>query len=239
MQPSEPGTGMKRRVTTSSKASKGRRRKTTSPKRRTAAAVVRNSSSSDADLKVQLDQRTREFAEARKLLAEALEQQTATSEVLKVISSSPGELKPVFNAMIENATRLCGAQVGTLVLYDGSGFTGAAVYGHSDRYADVVSRFHRPPPGTGLARLEETRQTIQMADIAANATYDEIRRLNPDFGRVSTGLAVPIVKERDLVGAFLIYRHEVRPFTDKQIELVTSFAAQVLIGAGSRCRSAR
>src|SRR5213595_691622 len=72
-------------------------------------------------------------------LSESLEQQTATSEVLKVISSSPGELKAVFNAMIENATRLCGAQVGTLVLYDGSGFMGAAVYGHSDRYADVVS----------------------------------------------------------------------------------------------------
>jgi hypothetical protein len=85
-----------------------------------------------------------------------------------------------------------GGLIGTLVLYDGSGFTGAAVYGHSDRYADVVSRFHRPPPGTGLARLEETRQTIQMTDIAAEATYDEIRRLNPDFGRVRTGLAVSL-----------------------------------------------
>ena len=162
-------------------------------------------------------------------LRKSLQQQTATSEVLSVISSSPGELKPVFSAMIENATRLCGAEVGTLALYDGSGFRGAAVYGHSERYADVVSRFHIAPPGTGLGRMEETRQTIQVADAAADATYEETRRQNPDFGRIRTALYVPIVKERNLIGAFMIYRHEVRPFTDKQIELVKNFAAQAVI----------
>ena len=86
-------------------------------------------------------------------LTEALEQQTATSEVLRAISSSPSELGPVFKAMIENATRLCGAEVGTLALYDGSGLRGAAVYGHSERYADVVSRVSRSLPGTGLGEM--------------------------------------------------------------------------------------
>jgi GAF domain-containing protein len=162
-------------------------------------------------------------------LRESLQQQTATADVLRIISSSPDELGPVFNTMIENATRLCGAEVGTFALYDGSGFRGAAVYGHSERYADVVTRFHRAPPGTGLGRLEETRQTIQVADVAAEGTYEETRRLNPDFGRVRTALYVPIVKERDLIGAFMIYRHEVRPFTDKQVALVENFAAQAVI----------
>jgi signal transduction histidine kinase len=167
-------------------------------------------------------QRTRE-------LTEALEQQTATSEVLRIISSSPGDLAPVFNAMIENATRLCGAEVGTFALYDGGGFRGAAVYGHSERYADTVSRFSRAPAETGLGRMEATRQTVQVADVAAEPAYDDIRRVNPDFARIRTALYVPIAKESDLVGAFMIYRHEVRPFSEKQIDLVKNFARQAVI----------
>jgi signal transduction histidine kinase len=162
-------------------------------------------------------------------LRESLQQQTATADVLQIISSSPGELGPVFHAMIENATRLCGAEVGTFALYDGSGFRGTAVYGHSERYADVVSRFHRPPPGTGLGRMEETRQTIQVVDVAADAAYEEVRRMNPDFAQIRAALYVPIVKERDLIGAFMIYRHEARPFTAKQVALVENFAAQAVI----------
>jgi signal transduction histidine kinase len=135
----------------------------------------------------------------------------------------------VFNAMIANGTRLCGAEVGTLALYDGSGFGGAAVYGHSERYADVVTRFHRAPPDTGLGRMEITRQTLEVTDVAADPGYEEIRRLNPDFARIRTALYVPIVKERDLIGAFMIYRHMVRPFTAKQIALVQNFAAQAVI----------
>src|SRR5262249_36353770 len=163
-------------------------------------------------------------------LRESLQQQTATSEVLKVISSSPGKLGPVFKAMIENATRLCGAEVGTLALYDGNGFRGAAVYGHSERYVDVVSRVHRAAHlRTGLGRMEASRETVQVADGAAEPAYDEIRRLNPDFARIRTALYVPITKESDLIGAFMIYRHEVRPFTDKQIELVQNFANQAVI----------
>src|SRR6516165_7349978 len=164
-------------------------------------------------------------------LTESLEQQTATSEVLKVISSSPGVLEPVFNAMIENATRLCGAEVGTFALYEGSTFRGAAVYGHSERYADVVSRSYSAGIGAkaGLAQMEATRRTVQVADAGADAAYDDIRRLNPDFGRIKTALYVPIVKESDLIGALRIYRHVVRPFTDKQIDLVQNFAAQAVI----------
>ena len=168
---------------------------------------------------------TRLFNELRELL----QQQTATANVLRIISASPGELEPVFNAMIENATRLCGAEVGTFALYDGSGFRGAAVYGHSQQYADVLSRVHRAPPGTGLGQMEATRQTVQVADVGAEAAYDEVRRLNPDFGRVRTALYAPIVKERNLVGAFMIYRHVVQPFTEKQVALVENFAAQAVI----------
>src|SRR5215469_10093831 len=155
--------------------------------------------------------------------------QTATSEVLRVISNSPSELGPVFKAMIENATHLCGAEVGTLALYDGGGLRGAAVYGHSGRYADVVSRVNRSLPGTGLAEMESTRQTVQVANVAAEPAYDAIRRLNADFARVRTALYVPITKESDLIGAFLIYRHEVHPFSEKQVELVKNFAAQAII----------
>jgi two-component system, NtrC family, sensor kinase len=174
------------------------------------------------DLQEQLDQRTRERDEA-------LEQQAATADVLQIISSSPGELGPVFNALIENATRLCGAEVGTLALYDGSGFGGAAVYGHSKRYADVVSRFHRAPPRTGLARMKETRQTVQVTDVSTDVAYESTRQMNPDFERIRTALYVPIAKGRDLIGAFMIYRHEVRPFTSRQIDLVKNFAAQAAI----------
>jgi len=213
---------MRRRSRTGREPAKGRRRKAVTPKRGAAPKAVRRRGASATGRETEVARLTRE-------LHEALEQQAATAEVLRVISASPGELAPVFNAMIENATRLCGAEVGTLALYDGTGFGGVAVYGHSQRYADVVTRFHRAPPETGLGRLEATRQTVQVADVAGEAAYAEIRRLNPDFGRVRTALYVPIVKESALVGAFMIYRHELRPFTDKQIGLVQNFAAQAVI----------
>ena len=159
---------------------------------------------------------------------EALEQLAATSEVLRIISSSPGELRPIFNAMIELATRLCGAKVGTLAMYEEGRFWGAAVYGHSKRYADSLSRFGAVR-GTGLTRMQETLRAVQVSDVLAEAAYDAIRRDNPDYGRNRTALYVPIIKERDLIGAFMIYRHEVRVFTEKQIKLVQNFAAQAVI----------
>src|SRR5438552_912254 len=120
-----------------------------------------------AELKTQLEVRTRELAENRKALAEALEQQTATSEVLRVISSSPGELQPVFEAILENATRICEASFGNLLLYEGSTFRVAAMHGAPLRWdelrrRDPVIRFGSKTP---LARIAATRQLQHIADI--------------------------------------------------------------------------
>ncbi len=173
-------------------------------------------------------QRTRE-------LAESLEQQTATSEVLRVISSSPGELEPVFDAMLKNATRICEAKVGNLFLYDGDDFRAVAVHGESD-YADW---FRRDPMAkmqdqshTPLARLVRTRQVIHISDLRQDQSYidgnDRIISLVETAG-ARTHLVVPMLKDRELAGAIIIYRREVRPFTDKQIALVQNFAAQAVI----------
>ena len=168
-------------------------------------------------------------------LRELLEQQTATSEVLKVISSSPGELEPVFNAMLENAVRLCDAKFGNLFLYDGATFRAAALHGASPAYAEarrqavVVRELH---PDVPLARLTRTKEIIHVADarleksyIARDARFTEL----VDVAGARSFVIVPMLKETELVGAFVIYRQEVRPFTDKQIALVTNFAAQAVI----------
>jgi signal transduction histidine kinase len=168
-------------------------------------------------------------------LRESLEQQTATSEVLKVISSSPGELEPVFNAMLENAVRLCDAKFGNLFLYDGATFRAAALHGASPAYAEarrqavVVRELH---PDVPLARLTRTKEIIHVADarleksyIARDARFTEL----VDVAGARSFVIVPMLKETELVGAFVIYRQEVRPFTDKQIALVTNFAAQAVI----------
>ena len=212
---------MKRRVTRRGKASKKRPSKTTSPKHPTAAAVARNSRSSDTDLRQQLDQSRRERDEA-------LEQQAATSEVLKVIASSPGELEPVFSAMLENATRICGAKFGTLWLCEGGGFRAAALHNAPPAWVEErrLNPVVHPGPGNNLRRVAETKQVVQVADVAAEtgATV-KLARLTG----ARTLLTVPMLKENTLIGAIGIYRTEVRPFTDKQIELVSNFAAQAVI----------
>ena len=168
-------------------------------------------------------------------LSEALEQQTATSEVLKVISSSPGELEPVFNAMLENATRICEATFGTLYLCEGPVFR--AVAAHSKEiYADFLRRNPvvdlREHPGIPLDRLANTKQVVHIPDFRTDESYIRKNARMIAFVEgvgVRTCVAVPMLKEEELVGAILIYRQEVRPFTDKQIELVTNFAAQAVI----------
>ncbi|MGB8553939.1 MAG: GAF domain-containing protein, partial [Pseudolabrys sp.] len=172
-------------------------------------------------------QRTRE-------LSESLEQQTATSEVLKVISSSPGELEPVFNAMLENATRICEAKFGVLFLYEGDAFRVMALHGAPPAYAEERRRDPRIgiPEGTALARIVETRQTVQVADIQSEPVYskDPQRRAGIiGSAGARTLIMVPMLKDEELIGAIAIFRQEVRPFTDKQIELVTNFAAQAII----------
>ncbi len=165
-------------------------------------------------------QRTRE-------LSESLEQQTATSEVLRVISSSPGELEPVFNAMLENATRICEAKFGTLFRFDGKVFHPAAQVGTPSK----LFEFYRkrgpflPEPQTQLDRVMRTKQVNHTADYAAEAVPGTAARL----GGARSTIAVPMLKDDVLVGAIVIYRQEVRPFTDKQIKLVQSFAAQAVI----------
>jgi GAF domain-containing protein len=171
-------------------------------------------------------QRTRE-------LSESLEQQTATSEVLKVISSSPGQLEPVFQAMLENATRVCEADCGVLFRLDSDVFRAAAMVGLPSAYADDLQ--HKPrrvDAQTGLGRLARTRETVHITDLKAERYYAEGNSqavAAVDLGGIRTYLGVPLLKENELIGAILLYCKAVRPFTDKQIELVQNFAAQAVI----------
>ena len=169
-------------------------------------------------------------------LTEALEQQTATSEVLRVISSSPGELEPVFNAMLENATRICEATVGNLFLREGDDFRAVAVHGNSE-YADVSRQnpvvVIRDHPGSPLDRLTRTKQLLHIPDLRLDQSYLNGNPRNfialVESAGARTHIVVPMLKENELIGAIVIYRQEVRPFTDRQIELLTSFAAQAVI----------
>ena len=164
---------------------------------------------------------------------ESLERQTATSEVLKVISSSPGALEPVFHAMLENATRICEAKIGILFRYNNGAYTAIAMLGVTPAYAEYLNSGPiRPGPTTGLGRVISTRQTIHIVDTQAEGAYAErepLRVATAELGGARTLLNVPMIKEGELIGAIGIYRQEVRPFTEKQIELVTNFAAQAVI----------
>jgi two-component system, NtrC family, sensor kinase len=166
-------------------------------------------------------------------LSEALEQQTATAEVLKVISSSPGELEPVFGAMLQNATRICGAKFGNMLLHENGEIRLAAIYGASPEWsARQINATFRPGAGSGLDRVFRTKQPVHTADLAAEQTYiDRLPRTVElvERGGARTVLSVPMLKDNEVVGVIAIYRQEVRPFTDKQIELVTNFAAQAVI----------
>jgi GAF domain-containing protein len=167
-------------------------------------------------------------------LSESLEQQTATSEVLRVISASPGELERVFQAMLENATRVCASKFGTMYLKEGNAFRTVAMHGAPEAYVEARMRepvFH-PGPGTGLARAIETKQIVHIADVTTEKVYadrDPLRVAAVELGGVRTLVEVPMFKDNELVGVISIYRQEVRPFTDKQIELVQNFAAQAVI----------
>jgi len=166
-------------------------------------------------------------------LSESLEQQTATSEVLKVISSSPGELEPVFNAMLENAVRICEANFGNLWLREDDAFRTVVMHGATAEYTEARQRapLVRPSAGTGLARALQTKQVVQIADIqevpgyVANPMQAPIIRL----AGARTMLSVPMLKEQELLGVIEIYRTEVQVFTEKQIALVQNFAAQAVI----------
>ena len=184
-----------------------------------------------ADQAVIAIENARLFDEVRartKELTESLEQQTATSEVLQVISSSQGELRPVFDAMLENATRICGATFGSMLLYNGDdSFRRVAIHNAPSNFAKLNEtassiRIHKNPT---LTRLVETKQTIHVADLAVEGPDEPIAK----YAGARTLLVVPMLKEDELIGAIGVYRQEVQLFTDKQIELVQSFANQALI----------
>ena len=169
-------------------------------------------------------------------LTEALAQQTATSDVLKVISSSPGDLQPVFTAMLENAVRICDAKFGNIYRWDGEGLHLLA--SHNTPPALVEARRHTPArPGTNdpIGRMITTKTVIHTSDAMAEQAYTDEH--NPgrqlaaavDLGGARTILAIPMLKDNELIGSFTVYRQEVRPFTDKQIALVTNFANQAVI----------
>ena len=160
-------------------------------------------------------------------LRQSLEQQTATADVLKVISSSPGDLEPVFQAMLENATRVCDAKFGTLIRFDGENCHVAAQVGTPPEYAEYNRQRgpYKPTPGGLLDSVIRTKRESHTAD----ATADVVPAASARLGGARTRLVVPMLKEEMLIGAISIYRQEVRPFTDKQIELVKNFAAQAVI----------
>jgi GAF domain-containing protein len=160
-------------------------------------------------------------------LTESLEQQTATSEVLRVISSSPGELKPVFQAMLANAVGICDAKYGTLLRYENQAFDPVALFGASPELAEFIERRgpFRPPAGAPLDRILRTKDVVRVDEFSADEAAISLAR----FGGARSLVAVPMLKEDALIGAIVIYRQEVRPFTEKQVELLTNFASQAVI----------
>jgi class 3 adenylate cyclase/putative methionine-R-sulfoxide reductase with GAF domain len=158
-------------------------------------------------------------------LSETLEQQTATSDVLSVISSSPGELKPVFQTILENATRICEAKFGLLFRFDGKTFQLVAEVGASAELAEFYERRGPFHPGGILERLLRTKDVVCVAD----ASSEPVPPPSAKIGGAKSSLNVPMFKDEVMVGAITIYRQEVRPFTDRQIALLENFAAQAVI----------
>jgi len=205
---------MRRRSGAGGEPVKTRRHKTATLKRRNAPKAARHSSSSATHPETKGARLTRE-------LQESLAREGATSEVLRVISSSPGDLKPVFNAMLENAVRLCEAELGHLFLYDGGAFHATALHSASQAYAEVrrrpvvLSELHHPD--NPLARIARTKAVVHIADVRTEKSY--VERVDPAFSEfvdlsgARTDLLVPMLKENELIGAFVIYRLEVLPFS--------------------------
>jgi signal transduction histidine kinase len=217
---------------------KTRRQSATKVQRRKAPTAVRHREASAAYLQEQLDQRTRERDEARKHLAEALAQQTATAEVLRVISSSPGDLEPVFQAMLASAMQTCEAKFGLLYRIEGGSARIISTLGIPPALAEYLKRGpHRPPlnrlsPLTPMGRVSQSRQLVHIPDYRTDQSYlnrDPLTVAGIELGGIRTLLVVPMIKNDALMGAIVIFRQEVRPFTDKQIELVQNFTNQAVI----------
>ena len=179
-----------------------------------------------ADLQKQVGTLTRELKEAN-------ERQTATAEVLQVINSSPGDLAPVFDAMLDKALGLCDAAFGILWTYDGQRLHAAALRGVPRAHAEFLMRAPYPVGSDNAhARLLRGEAVVHIADVADDQAYragDPIRRNLVEEGGGHTLLAVPLRKDKVFLGDFVIYRQEVKPFSDKQIALLKNFADQAVI----------
>src|SRR5271169_2780592 len=218
---------MKRRSRADGDPIKSPHRKAATLKRRNAPKAVRRRSSAAASNETRVARLTRE-------LKEAIEQHTATSEVLRVISGSPSDLQRVFATMLGNAVRICDAKFGNIHRWDGDAFY--LVAAHNTPPAFVEARRHspgRPSPKSSHGRMMATKAVVHVADAAEAPGYTQER--DPaavaavELGGVRTALYVPMLKENELIGSFTLSRQEVRPFTDKQIALVENFAAQAVI----------
>jgi GAF domain-containing protein len=163
---------------------------------------------------------------------EALEQQTATAEVLQVINSSPGDLAPVFDAMLEKAVSLCGASFGLLMRYDGEALHSVAHYNSPPKFVEFLRAPVRPGPGMASYRILRGEDVVSFADVAADPSYgagSESGRTLVELSGARSHLTVALRKEGLFVGQIVLYRREVLPFTEKQIALVQNFAAQAVI----------
>src|SRR6202043_2520246 len=217
---------MKRRGKAGGKAANLRRPKAAGRKRRAIAKPKSQPRTAATGLQERLERNKRE-------LNEALQQQAATAEVLRLISAAPGDLKRVFSVILESATRLCQANFGTLYLAEGDFCRAVAM--HNAPPAFVAFRSREPlAPITGttvLARVAKAKRTIQVADMAADAVSykNPQERRFVKLTRVRSLVTVPMLKGKELIGLITVYRQEVRPFTKAQVDLLTSFAAQAVI----------
>ena len=218
---------MKRRSSRSGKPPKAGRRKTTASQRPNVRKAARPDRSPAAVVETKV-------AQLKRKLNEALEQQAATSEVLKTISSSTGELQPVFQTMLENATRLCAAKFGQLFLCEGDAFRTTAMHNVPPAYAEVRRRnpLVRPEPGSVLDRLRSSNRVVHIPDMTADQAYIERQPRTVaavELGGFRAMVAVPMLKDGNLIGTFNIFRQEAGTFSDQHIELVQNFAAQAVI----------
>ena len=216
---------MRRRSRPGGKPINGRRRKTPEPKHARRAVPRSNSSPSGEE---------KEVARLGRELREALEQQTATSQVLQVISSSPGDLQPAFTTMLENAARICDANFGNIFRWDGNALYLVATHNVPLAFAQHRARVpFRPNQDNPIGEMLAANAVVHVADLAEDERYTKQR--DPEIvaavelGGIRTFVAVPMRKEDKLIGAFIVYRQEVRPFTEKQIELLKNFATQASI----------
>ena len=165
-------------------------------------------------------------------LNEALEREAAAENVLRILSRSPGELQSVFQAILENATRICEAKFGALFLCEGDGLRAVALHNAPPAFAQAMSSIFNPPPFTAIGRAAKTKQPAQIADITATQGYlkgHPFVLTATDLGGYRTVLSVPMLREDELIGIISIYRQEVFEFTDRQVELISHFAKQAVI----------